>query len=106
MYTDIGLLTCNEEIGLDVCDVFKYLTGYHRQKGYRKLVVAPAQMRRDFCRLIDQVAPTTRTSLLWGFCFMLSQLDLVIEDGFYSRLAGLDICVCRPARGHDHTWYL
>ena len=51
LYTDIGLFTCSRAIGADVSDLFNSLTGYSRQQLYRKLLVAPANMRdRDSSR--------------------------------------------------------
>ncbi len=45
LYTDLGLLSCREELGADLTDLFNFLTGYSRQKSYRKLLVAPVNMR-------------------------------------------------------------
>jgi polyphosphate kinase len=52
-YTDIGLFSCDPEIGADIMDVFNFLTGYSRQIHYRKLLVAPVNMRQRFIELID-----------------------------------------------------
>jgi polyphosphate kinase len=52
LYTDLGLFTCNEEIGADVSDLFNHLTGYSAKKSYRKLLVAPHSIRSGFERLI------------------------------------------------------
>jgi polyphosphate kinase len=53
-YTDLGLLTANEEIGADVSDLFNYLTGYSDQREYRKLLVAPVNLRRRITELIER----------------------------------------------------
>lgn len=53
-YTDIGLFTCSPSIGADVSDLFNSLTGISRQLIYRKLIVAPANMRERFIELIDR----------------------------------------------------
>ena len=53
-YTDIGLLTVNEEIGADVSDLFNYLTGYSDQREYRKLLVAPLMLRQRITALIER----------------------------------------------------
>jgi polyphosphate kinase len=45
LYTDFGLLTCDEEIGADVADMFNSLTGFARPRRYRKVLVAPAHLR-------------------------------------------------------------
>jgi polyphosphate kinase len=53
LYTDLGLFSCNPDIGADIMDVFNFLTGYSRQTHYRKLLVAPVNMRQRFSELID-----------------------------------------------------
>jgi polyphosphate kinase len=54
LYTDVGLLTCSPSIGADVSDLFNSLTGYSRQRLYRKLLVAPVNMRGRFMELIER----------------------------------------------------
>jgi polyphosphate kinase len=54
LYTDLGLFTCDEEIGADVTDLFNYLTGYSAKQNYRKLLVAPINMRQRFRELIER----------------------------------------------------
>jgi polyphosphate kinase len=53
IYTDLGFFSCNPEIGADLMDLFNYLTGYSYQSDYRKLLVAPINMRDRFLQLID-----------------------------------------------------
>lgn len=53
LYTDLGLLSCNVEIGADIMDVFNFLTGYSRQTQYRKLLVAPVNMRQRFIDMLN-----------------------------------------------------
>lgn len=52
IYTDIGLLSCRDELGADLTDLFNYLTGYSRQHSYRKLLVAPVNLRDRMLSLI------------------------------------------------------
>jgi polyphosphate kinase len=52
LYTDLGLLSCRDELGADLTDLFNYLTGYSRQRSYRKLLVAPVNLRDRFLSLI------------------------------------------------------
>ncbi|HUR92195.1 MAG TPA: polyphosphate kinase 1 [Gemmatimonadaceae bacterium] len=54
IYTDLGLFTCSPSIGADVSDLFNALTGFSRQSLYRKLLVAPANMRSRFLEMIDR----------------------------------------------------
>jgi len=53
-YSDLGLLTCNDDLGADLTDLFNHLTGYSRQQSYRKLLVAPVVMRKRFIELIER----------------------------------------------------
>ncbi|HIK29360.1 MAG: polyphosphate kinase 1 [Oscillatoriaceae bacterium SKW80] len=52
IYTDLGLLSSREDLGADLTDLFNYLTGYSRQRSYRKLLVAPVNMRERTIALI------------------------------------------------------
>ena len=52
LYEDIGMFTCDEEIGADATDMFNYLTGYSLKDDYRKLLVAPINLRGQLENLI------------------------------------------------------
>jgi polyphosphate kinase len=54
LYTDFGLLTCDEELGADVADMFNFLTGFARPRGYRKALVAPMHLRDAVIAEIDR----------------------------------------------------
>jgi polyphosphate kinase len=54
LYTDFGLLTCDEEIGDDVADMFNTLTGFARPRRYRKVLVAPAHLREGIISEIER----------------------------------------------------
>jgi len=54
LYTDFGLFTCDEEIGADVADMFNFLTGYARPRGYRKALVAPNHLREGILAEIER----------------------------------------------------
>ena len=54
LYTDLGLLSCREDLGADLTDLFNYLTGFARHQAYRKLLVAPMNLRDRFLYLIDR----------------------------------------------------
>jgi polyphosphate kinase len=54
LYTDLGLLTTDEDLAADVTDLFNYLTGYSAKTDYRKLLVAPTNLRRKFAQLIER----------------------------------------------------
>ncbi len=54
LYTDIGLFTCDPDIGADVTDLFNYLTGYARPQGYRKALIAPTHLRDGILEEIEK----------------------------------------------------
>jgi polyphosphate kinase len=54
LYTDLGLLTADPEIGEDATHLFNYLTGYSRRRDYRKLLVAPINLRERLEELIER----------------------------------------------------
>src|SRR4051812_6563141 len=54
LYTDFGLLTCDEELGADVADMFNFLTGFARPRGYRQVLVAPVHLRDGIIAEIER----------------------------------------------------
>ncbi len=54
LYTDLGFFTSDEDICSDVSDIFNFLTGYSKQKEYKKLFVSPVNMREKFIELINK----------------------------------------------------
>jgi polyphosphate kinase len=54
LYTDFGLFTCDEEIGADVADMFNFLTGFARPRGYRRVLVAPQHMREGIVAEVER----------------------------------------------------
>jgi polyphosphate kinase len=54
LYEDFGMFTCDDAIGADATDLFNYLTGYSAKEDYRKLLVAPINLRQRLEELIRQ----------------------------------------------------
>jgi polyphosphate kinase len=54
LYTDVGMLTCDPDIGADCSDLFNFLTGYSAKSKYRKLLVAPNSLRNRFEELLQR----------------------------------------------------
>ena len=54
LYTDLGLFTADPEIGADMAEMFNYLTGYSRPRGYRKVLVAPFNLQEGILREIER----------------------------------------------------
>jgi polyphosphate kinase len=100
LYEDLGLLTGDPDVGADLSDLFNVLTGYSRQRDYRKLLVAPHFLRPRLIDLIRQQAhPGGRIVLK-----MNSLVDPDMVDALYeASSAGADvdliirgICCLRP----------
>ncbi|HET6813672.1 MAG TPA: polyphosphate kinase 1, partial [Actinomycetota bacterium] len=56
LYTDLGLLSCDEDLGADLTELFNSLTGYARGARYRKILVAPNFLRNRVVELIGRTA--------------------------------------------------
>jgi polyphosphate kinase len=56
MYTDIGFMTSDPDIGQDASELFNYLTGFSKQENYRKFIVAPVNFRRLLLQFIAREA--------------------------------------------------
>jgi len=54
LYTDLGLFTADEQIGADASELFNYLTGFSMQTEYRRLLVAPVNLRERINGLIER----------------------------------------------------
>jgi len=52
LYEDLGMFTCDDDIAADVTDLFNYLTGYSAIQDFRRLLVAPINLRRRLTELI------------------------------------------------------
>ncbi|MBE1460068.1 polyphosphate kinase [Nocardiopsis terrae] len=53
IYEDFGLFSADSEVGEDVSELFNSLTGFSRKKHYRRLLTAPAALRKGLLQQID-----------------------------------------------------
>ena len=105
LYTDVGLLTCREEVGADASDVFNFLTGYSGQTRYRTLLVAPVNLRQGLKQRIEREVAAHREHRHGRLLFKLNALtDPDLIDALYAASqAGVQvdllvrgICCLRP----------
>lgn len=105
LYTDFGLLTCHPDIGADVSEVFNLLTGFSRQREYRRLFVAPATLKDSFLRLIRREAEHARQGRPARIIAKMNALQSpeVISALYEASQAGVEIdlvvrgiCCLRP----------
>ena len=94
-YEDLGILTCDNDIGADVARLFNHLTGYSRDDRYHTLVVAPRDLRKRLRELIrneirfgpdgritikaNSIADPEMTELLYEASAAGVRVDLVIR---------------------------
>jgi polyphosphate kinase len=105
VYTDLGLLTNDFVIGDDATDVFNFLTGFSIQKEYRRLMVAPLNLRK---RMMSLIKRETEHALAGRPAHIIAKInrltDLPIIEALYeASQAGVKIelivrgaCMIRP----------
>ncbi|MFL5870288.1 MAG: RNA degradosome polyphosphate kinase, partial [Solirubrobacterales bacterium] len=105
IYTDLGLFTCNAEIGADIAEMFNSLTGYARPRRYRTVLVAPFNLQKG---LIEEIERTVEAhspehparirmkmnALLDPIC--IRALYRASEAGVEVQLNTRGICALRP----------
>ncbi|HYM65933.1 MAG TPA: polyphosphate kinase 1, partial [Patescibacteria group bacterium] len=79
-YEDVSLLSADADLGADVTELFNLLTGYSRQSKYRKLLVAPQNLRASLMGLIErESSPSGRIVIKVN-----NLIDPEIIDGLYN----------------------
>ncbi|HEU4565496.1 MAG TPA: polyphosphate kinase 1, partial [Gemmatimonadaceae bacterium] len=93
VYTDLGLFSASPSLGADLSDLFNSLTGFSRQRVYRKLLVAPGDMRERFIALIEREAAHRRAGRPARIVAKMNALidPEVIRALYSASRAGVDI---------------
>lgn len=93
MYEDYGLLTTDPKIGEDVASLFNLLSGYGIQGKFKRLIVAPKELRNTLVEKIDQEAANAWLGMTSGIRIKCNALvDEVIMDSLYrASIAGVKI---------------
>ncbi|MCC7434385.1 MAG: polyphosphate kinase 1 [Methanoregulaceae archaeon] len=108
LYTDLGLFTADPEITQDVAELFNYLTGFSKQRVYRRLMVAPINLRTGVLERIRRETTIARRGAPARIMFKLNSLvdpELVdalneaAEAGVKVDLIVRGICCLRPRAG-------
>lgn len=105
LYTDLGLFTCDEDITQDIAELFNYLTGFSNQAQYRKLLVAPVNLREGILEKIQREVRNKKAGkparILWKVNALVD--PEVIEALYEASNAGVKIdlivrgvCCLRP----------
>jgi polyphosphate kinase len=105
IYTDLGLLTARPDIAADVSELFNRLTGFSRQRHYRKLLVAPVSMRECLEALIEREIAHAQAGRQGHLIFkcnaivdkkMIDLLYRASQAGVTIELIARGICCLRP----------
>jgi polyphosphate kinase len=104
-YEDLGVFTADEEIAADVADFFNFLTGFGRPQGFRKILVAPFNLRE---RLVDEIQAVARAASAGETARIRLKTnaltdDEIVEELYRASQAGAkidivarSICTLRP----------
>ncbi len=104
-YTDLSVLTANQELGEEVGMLFNTLTGLSEFKGVKQLIVAPFQMHDAFLKLIQHERDLARQGKEGRIIVKLNSLveESLITALYEASQAGVKIdlvvrgiCCLRP----------
>jgi polyphosphate kinase len=105
IYTDLGLFTCDEDIGSDIAEMFNYLTGYARPSGYRKALIAPLNLAEEMLaeieRTIEAHSPEEPARIRMKMNSLLDQRSIqalyrASQAGVKVEINVRGICALRP----------
>lgn len=105
IYTDVGLLTSDAEIGADATDLFNFLTGYSYQDEFRCILVAPINLRERMLEMIGRETAHRKNGKEARIIVKINSLtdDKIIRALYEASQAGVKIdlivrgiCTLRP----------
>lgn len=101
IYTDLGVLTNDPNLGHDVTNLFHFLTGYAPAQDYRKLLVAPHKLRESFYELIENEIHNAEQGKSARIIAKMNALDdvSIIQKLYKASRAGVHIDLI--IRGHS-----
>jgi polyphosphate kinase len=83
LYTDLGLLSCRQELGDDLVELFNFLTGFSKQQEFRRLLVAPVTLRRSMEALIERETEHARAGRP---CGIKAKMNALVDPRIIARL--------------------
>ena len=93
IYEDLGILSCEQELGANVAALFNELTGAIPSPGYGKLMVAPHNLREHFTELIQREVQHSQAGRPAGIRAKMNQLQdaRMIHELYRAGQAGVPI---------------
>jgi len=105
MYEDLGLFTADPELAAEVAHLFNYITGFSRDKKYRRMIVAPHGMRTRMVSMIERETAASTPERPGRIIIKMNHLaDEAVIDALYAAseagvridLVVRTICRLRP----------
>jgi polyphosphate kinase len=81
LYSDLGLISCDDALGADLTELFNFLTGYSSPQSYRKILVAPYNLKRALLEKIEREIEHARA----GAPASIQLKTNALEDGDITR---------------------
>jgi polyphosphate kinase len=93
IYTDFGLFTANQDYCKDASNLFNYLTGFSKYSSYKKLLVAPLNLRRKMLKMIDEEIKSQKENSNGYILFKINSMvdEEVIMRLYHASKAGVKI---------------
>ncbi len=83
VYSDFSLFTADKRIVDEVSDLFTALEKGHAKSGYKHLIVAPLDMRKEFLKLIDKEIANAKQHKP---AYIIAKVNSLVDDVFVHRL--------------------
>jgi polyphosphate kinase len=105
LYEDVGLFTADPDIAADIADLFNFVTGFGRPQTFRKILVAPFNLRRELVERIRAVGAAAAAGEHARIRIKVNNLvdPGIVEELYRASQAGAEIdlivraiCVLRP----------
>jgi polyphosphate kinase len=95
VYEDLGLFTADDEIAADVADLFNHLTGFGEPQNFRKLLVAPFNLREGVVKQIRATVRAAKAGKAASIRIKVNALhdEEIIEELYRASGAGVEIDV-------------
>jgi polyphosphate kinase len=105
LYEDVGLFTADSDIAADVADLFNFVTGFGRPQEFRKILVAPFNLRRQLVESVRRVGAAAAAGEVARIRIKVNNLTdpEIVEELYRASQSGAEIdlvvraiCTLRP----------
>jgi polyphosphate kinase len=105
IYSDVSLMTCNEDLGADATSFFNAITGYSQPQGFRQIEMAPIGLREKLLEMIEaEIDHKRHKQKAMIICKLNALVDEKMIEALYAasqagvkiRLSIRGVCCLRP----------